>query len=91
MNNDVYDEFGVNTKNSFNTPPPMTIEPIQLENKKSFHVKHLGKQYIANIWLDQDSYKFIDWEILEFPSGEKVDQDIEDEIIQYIDKNWEKL
>lgn len=68
----------------------MTIEKIQTENSRSFQVEHEEQKYIANIWLDQDSYKFIDWEILD-SQGERVDQNIEDEIIEYIDKNWEKL
>lgn len=68
----------------------MTIEKIQTENSRSFQIEHEGKKYKATIWLDSDSYKFIDWEILD-TIGERVDTDIEDEIIQYIDSNWEKL
>lgn len=68
----------------------MTIETLQRENSHSFRVEHEGQTYKATIWLDSDSYKFIDWEIFD-ATGEKVDQDIEDEIIQYIDSNWDKL
>lgn len=68
----------------------MTIETLQRENSRSFQVEHEGQKYKATIWLDPDSYKFIDWEILD-ATGERVDQEIEDEIIQYIDSNWDKL
>jgi outer membrane lipoprotein-sorting protein len=68
----------------------MKIETLEKENKRSFQVEHEGQKYKANIWLDSDSYKFIDWEIFD-SKGERVDTEIEDEIIQYIDSNWEKL
>ena len=68
----------------------MKIETLDKENSRSFRVEHEGKKYKATIWLDSDSYKFIDWKILD-ASGERVDQEIEDEIIQYIDSNWDKL
>lgn len=68
----------------------MKIETLEKENKRSFQVEHEGQKYKANIWLDSDSYKFIDWEIFD-SKGERVDTEIEDEIIQYIDSNWDKL
>jgi len=68
----------------------MKIETLQTENKHSFQVENEGEKYKATIWLDSDSNKFIDWEILD-ANSERVNQDIEDEIIGYIDANWEKL
>ena len=69
----------------------MTIEKLPTENKHSFVINHNGNKYNATIWLDSDSYKFIDWMITDIKTGETADQEIEDEIIQYIDENWDKL
>lgn len=68
----------------------MTIEPLDKENSRSFRIKHEGNQYKATIWLDSDSHKFIDWEVLD-ESGEQIDTEIETEIIQHIDENWDIL
>lgn len=69
----------------------MKIDKIETENKRIFRVEHEGKKYNANIWLDSDSYKFIDWEVFDFSTGERVDTGLEDEIIEQIDKNWDKF
>jgi hypothetical protein len=69
----------------------MTIDKIETENKKIFRVEHEGKKYHAFIWLDSDSYKFIDWEVFDLSTGERVDTEEEDEIINQIEKNWDKL
>ena len=69
----------------------MTIDKIETENKKTFQVENEGKKYKVNIWLDSDSHKFIDWEVFDFSTGERVDTEVEDEIIHEIDKNWYKL
>jgi hypothetical protein len=69
----------------------MTIDKIETENKRTFQVENEGKKYKANIWLDSDSYKFIDWEVFDLSTGERVDTGVEDEIINQIEKNWDKL
>jgi len=69
----------------------MTIDKIETENKRTFQVENEGKKYKANIWLDSDSYKFIDWEVFDLSTGERVDTGEEDEIINQIEKNWDKL
>jgi hypothetical protein len=69
----------------------MTIDKIETENKRTFQVENEGKKYKANIWLDSDSYKFIDWEVFDLSTGERVDTGEEDEIINQIEKNWDKI
>ncbi len=64
----------------------MKIEIMEQENKRSFQVEHENIKYGVNIWLDSDSYKFVDWEVWEIESGESVSIEIEDEIIEKIDK-----
>jgi hypothetical protein len=68
----------------------MTIEQEHQSTSYIFNVKHEGKKYKAEIWMNDSSSKFRDWEITD-KNGDKVDSDLEDEIIEYIDNNWDKL
>jgi hypothetical protein len=68
----------------------MTIEQEHQSTSYTFNVEHEGKHYKAEIWMNDSSSKFQDWEITD-KNGDKVDSDLEDEIIEYIDNNWDKL
>jgi uncharacterized membrane protein len=67
----------------------MNLEIIEQENKRSFQVEHENVKYGVNVWLDSDSYKFIDWEVWNMKTGENVSLELEDEIIQRIEKELE--
>jgi outer membrane lipoprotein-sorting protein len=72
------------------TTNEMKIKQQHQSTSYTFSVEHKEKQYKAEIWMNESSSKFQDWEITD-NNGDKVDSDLEDEIIEYIDKNWDKL
>ena len=59
-------------------------------NTYKFNIEHEGKHYEATIYMNEASSKFQDWEVVD-SNGDFAERDIEDEIIEYIDKNWDKL
>jgi hypothetical protein len=57
MNTDTYDEYGVNTKNSFNTPPDAKYRLIDIEDDLSNeHTEPLTKKEVLDSikeWNDE--------------------------------------
>jgi hypothetical protein len=68
----------------------MKITPNIQENKYTFTVELHGKSYNVQIWMNDSSSKFDDWEITD-SQGNPTDFDVEDEIIAEIDENWAEL
>jgi hypothetical protein len=56
----------------------------------SFNIETDEAKYQANVWYSFEKGKFFDWEVFR-QDGDDVSSAEEDEIIEYLDKNWDRL
>ena len=68
----------------------MKITRIIQETYYTFLVEKDTKEYNVKIWMHPTKSKFIDWEIFDL-NRNRVDSELEDEIINQIDDNWNNL
>jgi uncharacterized membrane protein len=68
----------------------MKITPTFEGSTYAFNVEFRNKHYKVQIWMNESSTKFQDWEITD-SHGNKIDFDTEDEIISEINEKWDSL